>query len=110
MPEIKNPQQEPGDFQRLLLVFALTFIAIAASQFFLSKFGPRPEPKPEDKSSQQQQVTAPANNPPGGTVQTSPSGQANAPSMAAPPAGKHEAGKTAKGPTKPAAAPTTVAA
>jgi len=29
MPDIKNPNQDPNDFQRLLLVFALTFIPLA---------------------------------------------------------------------------------
>src|SRR4051812_33882849 len=95
MPELKIPQQEPGDFQRLLLVFALTFIAIAASQFFLSKFGPRPEPKPEEKSSQQQQVTAPANNPPGGTAN-----QTAVASPVAKPAATKESGKTPVNATK----------
>lgn len=63
MPEIKNPNQDPNDFQRLLLVFALTFIAIAGGQFFLTKFGPRPAPKPADTVAQQSGTTAPANPP-----------------------------------------------
>jgi YidC/Oxa1 family membrane protein insertase len=110
MPELKNPQQDPSDFQRLLLVFALTFIAIAASQFFLSKFGPRPTPKPEDKSSQQQQVTAPTANPPAPNLSTA---QGNATTVGAPPArssqvGERERGKTPANSTKPSTAPAPV--
>src|SRR5439155_18720953 len=100
MPEIKNPQQDPSDFQRLLLVFALTFIAIAASQFFLSKFGPRPTPKPEDKSSQQQQQTAPATNPPAPNLPGG-SGQTGAPPARISQVGERERGKTPANSTKP---------
>lgn len=82
MPEIKSPQQDPNDFQRLLLVFALTFIAIAASQFFLSKFGPKPPANPADKAAQQQQHAtnerAPAANP----ATTAPTNAAAAPANA----------------------------
>src|SRR5438105_12073149 len=66
MKEIKSPNQDPNDFQRLLLVFALTFIAIAASQFFLSKFGPKPPAKPEQTAAQQSGATPPATTPASG--------------------------------------------
>lgn len=45
MPEIQNPNQDPNDFRRLLLVFALTFVAIIVSQQFMSKYGPK-QPTP----------------------------------------------------------------
>ena len=52
MAEFKNPQQEPGTERRLLLVFALTFLIILASQPLLKKFGPKPQegPRPVEQS------------------------------------------------------------
>ena len=42
MADFQNPQQEPGTEKRLLLVFALTFLIILASQPLLKKYGPKP--------------------------------------------------------------------
>jgi len=52
LAEFKNPQQEPGTERRLLLVFALTFLIILASQPLLKKFGPKPQegPRPVEQS------------------------------------------------------------
>ena len=52
MAEFKNPQQEPGTERRLLLVFALTFLIILASQPLLKKYGPKPQegPHPVEQS------------------------------------------------------------
>jgi len=45
LADFQNPQQEPGTERRLLLVFALTFLIILASQPLLKKYGPKtPEP------------------------------------------------------------------
>jgi YidC/Oxa1 family membrane protein insertase len=65
LPEIQNPNQDPNDFRRLLLVFALTFVAIIVSQQFMSKFAPKPTPKPETTQS------APAATSPAAPTQTS---------------------------------------
>jgi YidC/Oxa1 family membrane protein insertase len=60
LPDFQNPQQEPGMERRLLLVFALTFLVILASQPLLKKYLPQaPEPqKPAPAAS------VPAPNPP----------------------------------------------
>ena len=52
MAEFQNPQQEPGTERRLLLVFALTFLIILASQPLLKKYGPKPQegPRPVEQS------------------------------------------------------------
>ncbi|MBV8891987.1 MAG: hypothetical protein JO266_08470, partial [Acidobacteria bacterium] len=50
MPEYRNPQQEPGMERRLLLVFALTFLAIILFQPILRKYGS--QPPPEEKKPQ----------------------------------------------------------
>jgi YidC/Oxa1 family membrane protein insertase len=45
LADFQGPQQEPGTERRLLLVFALTFLIILASQPLLKKYGPKtPEP------------------------------------------------------------------
>jgi len=45
LADFQNPQPEPGTERRLLLVFALTFLIILASQPLLKKYGPKtPEP------------------------------------------------------------------
>jgi YidC/Oxa1 family membrane protein insertase len=52
LAEFQNPQQEPGTERRLLLVFALTFLIILASQPLLKKYGPKPQegPRPVEQS------------------------------------------------------------
>jgi len=51
LPDFQNPQQEPGTERRLLLVFALTFLIILASQPLLKKYGPKtPEPAPQTQN------------------------------------------------------------
>lgn len=50
MPEYRNPQQEPGMDRKLLLVFALTFLAIMLFQPLLKKYGPQPPAEPEKKN------------------------------------------------------------
>jgi YidC/Oxa1 family membrane protein insertase len=52
LAEFQNPQQEPGTERRLLLVFALTFLIILASQPLLKKYGPKPQegPRPVEQT------------------------------------------------------------
>jgi YidC/Oxa1 family membrane protein insertase len=50
LPEYKNPQHEPGSERRLLLVFALTFLAIILFQPLLKKFSPQPTVTEEKKT------------------------------------------------------------
>jgi YidC/Oxa1 family membrane protein insertase len=47
LADFQNPQQEPGTERRLLLVFALTFLIILASQPLLKKYGPKPSETPQ---------------------------------------------------------------
>ena len=57
MAEFQNPQQEPGNERRLLIVFALTFLVIMLFQPLLKKYAPQPpEPKPEAVQSQNAQT------------------------------------------------------
>ena len=42
MPDIQNPQHEPGSEKRLMLVFLLTFIVMLAFQPLLKKYFPQP--------------------------------------------------------------------
>ena len=64
MPEYQNPQHEPGTERRLLLVFLLTFVAIALFQPFLKKYGPPPpSPKTATQETAPQPPTAPAETP-----------------------------------------------
>jgi YidC/Oxa1 family membrane protein insertase len=56
LPEFKNPQQEPGGEQRLLLVFLVTFVALIAFQFIQKKYMPQQPAAPAQK----QAVTEPA--------------------------------------------------
>ena len=55
MAEFQNPQQEPGTERRLLLVFAITFLIILASQPLLKKYGPKPQegPRPAEPNATQ---------------------------------------------------------
>jgi len=57
LAEFQNPQQEPGNERRLLIVFALTFLVIMLFQPLLKKYAPQPpEPKPEAVQSQNAQT------------------------------------------------------
>jgi YidC/Oxa1 family membrane protein insertase len=79
LAEFQNPQQEPGTERRLLLVFALTFLIILASQPLLKKYGPKPTegPRPVEQS-------APTSAPP-------PSSTSEPSASALPPAGSKAA-------------------
>jgi len=60
LPDFQNPQQEPGTERRLLLVFALTFLIILASQPLLKKYGPKPpEPAPQTQNANPNSNAAP---------------------------------------------------
>jgi YidC/Oxa1 family membrane protein insertase len=61
LADFQNPQQDPGMERRLLLVFALTFLVIIASQPLIKKYLPQP-PQPPKKEQQAQQQ--PAQSPP----------------------------------------------
>ena len=66
MAEYHNPQQEPGNERKLLLIFALTFLVIMLSQTFFKKYLPQaPEPKPaatQGQASPSGQAVTPAPN------------------------------------------------
>jgi YidC/Oxa1 family membrane protein insertase len=53
LPDYHNPQQEPGTERRLLLVFAITFLVILASQALLQKYMPKPAVPPEPQQAVQ---------------------------------------------------------
>jgi YidC/Oxa1 family membrane protein insertase len=42
LPDIQNPQHEPGNEKRLMLVFVLTFVVMLAFQPLLKKYFPQP--------------------------------------------------------------------
>ncbi len=44
MAEFKHPNQDPDAQKRLIIVFALTFLAILISQQLMERFGPKPSP------------------------------------------------------------------
>src|SRR5258705_3011153 len=61
LADFKNPQQEPGMERRLLLVFAITFLIILASQPLLKKYGPKvPETPAPTQNQTQNQASNPA--------------------------------------------------
>jgi YidC/Oxa1 family membrane protein insertase len=58
LAEYHNPHQEPGTERRLLLIFALTFLAILLFQTVFKKYLPQaPEPKPAATQAQNQPAT-----------------------------------------------------
>ena len=60
MPDIQNPQHEPGSEKRLLLVFLLTFVVMLAFQPLFKKYFPQPAAPPSQAQPvQSQAVTAP---------------------------------------------------
>ncbi len=59
MADFQNPQNEPGTEQRLLLVFALTFLVILLFQPLLKKYLPQPAaPAAQNQPAAQNPVTA----------------------------------------------------
>ena len=82
MAEFKNPNQDPDAQKRLIIVFALTFLAIIISQQLMERFGPKPAPKTTPT-----QIEAPAQTPtaPAQAVSSTPSAPAasSAPTAAA---------------------------
>ena len=50
MPDIQNPQHEPGNEKRLMLVFLLTFIVMLAFQPFFKKYLPQPVTPPPQQN------------------------------------------------------------
>src|SRR5882672_10831038 len=52
LADFQNPQQEPGMERRLLLVFAITFLIILASQPLLKKYGPKTSETPPQTQNQ----------------------------------------------------------
>ncbi|MFZ0859116.1 MAG: membrane protein insertase YidC [Candidatus Sulfotelmatobacter sp.] len=62
MPDIQNPQHEPGSEKRLMLVFLLTFIVMLAFQPLLKKYFPQPAAPPQQSQPAQplRAATAPA--------------------------------------------------
>jgi len=55
LPDIQNPQHEPGSEKRLMLVFLLTFIVMLAFQPLLKKYFPQPVTPPQQSQPQQPQ-------------------------------------------------------
>ncbi|HSY91015.1 MAG TPA: membrane protein insertase YidC [Candidatus Binatus sp.] len=60
MPDIQNPQHEPGNEKRLMLVFLLAFIVMLAFQPLLKKYFPQPVTPPQQQvqPAQPQPITA----------------------------------------------------
>jgi YidC/Oxa1 family membrane protein insertase len=88
LPEIQSPNQDPNDFRRLLLVFALTFVAIILSQQFMSKYAPKQQPKPETTQTEpaQKPAASAAANPTASAEPGAPGKTASAKSAATKPA------------------------
>jgi YidC/Oxa1 family membrane protein insertase len=67
LPDIQNPQHEPGNEKRLMLVFLLAFIVMLAFQPLLKKYFPQPvTPPPQQTQPAQSQpttATAPSSSP-----------------------------------------------
>ena len=59
MPDIQNPQHEPGSEKRLMLVFLLTFIVMLAFQPLLKKYFPQPVTPQQQNQIAQPQPQAP---------------------------------------------------
>jgi len=58
LPEIQNPQHEPGSEKRLMLVFVLTFVVMLAFQPLLKKYFPQPAaPQQQSQPAQPQPAT-----------------------------------------------------
>ena len=59
MPDIQNPQHEPGSEKRLLLVFVLTFVVMLLFQPLLKKYMPQPVTPAQQNQATQTQPAAP---------------------------------------------------
>lgn len=55
--------EDPGSSQRLILAFALIFVVLIASQWMISKFGPKQEPTQTPAQTQTTQTPTPAQGP-----------------------------------------------
>lgn len=53
MAEFQSPNQDPDAQKRLIIVFALTFLAIIVSQQLMERFAPKPAPKKADTAQTQ---------------------------------------------------------
>jgi len=53
LAEFQSPNQDPDAQKRLIIVFALTFLAIIVSQQLMERFGPKPVPKKADTAQTQ---------------------------------------------------------
>jgi YidC/Oxa1 family membrane protein insertase len=58
LPDIQNPQHEPGSEKRLMLVFVLTFVVMLAFQPLLKKYMPQPAAPPQQSQPAQSQPAA----------------------------------------------------
>jgi YidC/Oxa1 family membrane protein insertase len=58
LPDIQNPQHEPGSEKRLMLVFVLTFVVMLAFQPLLKKYMPQPAAPPQQSQPAQPQPAA----------------------------------------------------
>src|SRR6202049_4647923 len=59
LPDIQNPQHEPGSEKRLMLVFLLTFIVMLAFQPLLKKYFPQPvTPQQQSQAAQPRNAAA----------------------------------------------------
>jgi YidC/Oxa1 family membrane protein insertase len=67
LTEYRNPQNDPGSQQRMMVTLLLFFLAIVAVQFFLPK--PKPQPEPEKTPTPAPTQTVPPT-PSGGTTAT----------------------------------------
>jgi YidC/Oxa1 family membrane protein insertase len=64
LPDIQNPQHEPGSEKRLMLVFVLTFVVMLLFQPLLKKYMPQQTAAPQSQPVQQAAATMPAANVP----------------------------------------------
>jgi YidC/Oxa1 family membrane protein insertase len=67
LTEYRNPQNDPGSQQRMMVTLLLFFLAIVAVQFFVPK--PKPQPEPEKTPTPAQVQTVPPT-PSGGATAT----------------------------------------
>jgi YidC/Oxa1 family membrane protein insertase len=78
LAEFQNPQQEPGQERKLLLVFAITFLIILASQPLLKKYGPKPQEGPRPAEPAATQTAPPPSTHPASVAAPPPAGSKQA--------------------------------